>query len=252
MSHIVKIRLLWGIVIAVVVAAALTPRIPQDPHYHDFAATGGSLAIPNLGNILSNLLFLWVGVLGLYRFARGGLQLLRGIYTAYVGFFVGMIAIAVGSGYYHWVPDNVSLAVDRLAMTIAFVAFFCILLAERVSLPAARRLFPLLMLVGPASVIYWLSSELADHGDLRPYAVVQFLPILLTPLLLALFPPRYDRGADLLWMLAWYLVAKVCEAFDHEFLEWTGFLSGHAAKHLLAGVACVMFLRHLHLRRPIG
>ena len=252
MSYVAKIRLLWGIVIAAVVAVGFAPPIAQDPHYHAFAATGSWLSIPNLGNIASNLLFLWVGVTGLVRFARGGLQLLRGIYIAYVTFFIGMIAIALGSGYYHWAPDNASLAVDRLAMTIAFVAFFCILLAERVSLPAARRLFPLLMLAGPASVVYWLHGELGGHGDLRAYAVVQFLPILLAPLLLGLFAPRYDRSADILWMLAWYLLAKVCEILDHEFLEWTGFLSGHAAKHLLAGVACVVFLRHLRLRRPIA
>ena len=66
-----------------------------------------------------------------------------------------------------------------------------------------------------------------------------------------LFPPRYDRGSDIGWMLAWYLAAKLCEFLDHEMLEWTGWLSGHAAKHLLAGVSGLVFLRHLRLRKPL-
>jgi hypothetical protein len=48
--------------------------------------------------------------------------------------------------------------------------------------------------VGLGSVLYWHRTEQQGHGDLRPYLLVQFYPILAIPLLLLLFPPRYGQA----------------------------------------------------------
>lgn len=252
MSVATKQRLLLAICLAAVVATLLLPPIPQDPGYHLFADHTSLLSIPNTFNVLSNLLFAWVGVEGLYRLLQQkNLQILPQMKIAHATFFAALVFIAFGSMYYHWSPDNLSLTWDRLPMTIAFMSFISILLAERVSLTVASRLFPLLVITGVASIVYWHYSELRGHGDLRFYALVQFLPVLLTPLILVAFEPRFSRNSDIWWLWTWYFVAKLCEALDHEVYQLLHFLSGHSLKHVSAGIGCLVFLRHLRLRRPL-
>ena len=245
-------RALLAVCLLAVLAAALAPRIAQDPAYHRFADDTSLLAMPNGLNVLSNLVLLWVGLEGLYRLLRQrSLRIVEEIRLAYAFFFTALVLIAAGSAWYHWSPDNVSLALDRLPMTLAFMSFFTILLGERVSLRLARSLFPLLLLAGIASIGYWQYSEAAGRGDLRPYALVQYLPVLLTPLILLLYPARYSRPADIWWMLAWYLAAKLCEVFDDEIYQLLVFVSGHSLKHVAAGIAALVFLRHLRLREAV-
>lgn len=249
MSMLVKQRLLLAVCLVAVIATLLAPRIPQNPDYHLFADQTRLLAIPNALNVLSNLIFAWVGIEGLYRLiSQKPLQILQQIYFAYITFFAALIFIAACSIYYHWSPDNLSLAWDRLPMTVAFMSFITILLAERVSLKLAGRMFPLLLITGVASIVYWYYSELAGQGDLRIYALVQFLPMLLTPLILIVFASRYTRNSDIWWLWICYLAAKLCEILDHEIYQWLTLLSGHSLKHIAASIGCLVFLRHLRFR----
>ena len=179
------------------------------------------------------------------------LRILDQIFPVYLFFFVALILIAAGSGYYHWSPDNQTLLWDRMPITLAFMSFFTILLAERVSIDLAKNLFVLLVIAGLASIIYWHYSELAGRGDLRPYVLIQFLPILLTPFILSMFASRYTRSSDIWWFLAWYLVAKLCEAFDRQIYDALIILSGHSLKHISASIGCLVFLRHLRFRKTL-
>ena len=52
-------------------------------------------------------------------------------------------------------------------------------------------------------------------------------------------------------MLGGYLLAKLLEVFDHEIYAQSGWIGGHSLKHLAAGLACLVFLRHLRLRREL-
>jgi hypothetical protein len=245
-----KYRILIGISVIALVVAILAPRIAQDPLYHQFADQNAFLSIPNTLNVLTNLLFCWVGIEGVYRLSRQkSLRIVDAAYPAYLVFFAALILIAAGSGYYHWKPDNQTLVWDRLPMTIAFMSFFTIMLAERISVSLARMLFPVLIGIGIASIVYWYLSEQNSQGDLRPYALIQFLPMLLIPSMLLLFTSSYTRSRDIWWFLAWYMIAKICETFDAQLLNWLGLLSGHSLKHIAAGVACLVFLRHLRFRR---
>jgi hypothetical protein len=63
-----KRRALWPflvLAIAVGIAALLVPRTPQPLSYHHFADQRTWLGVPNFGDVVSNLLFLLAGVLGL-------------------------------------------------------------------------------------------------------------------------------------------------------------------------------------------
>ncbi len=244
---------LLALVAAGIGAALLAPPVPQDPRYHQFADPEPLLGIPAGFNVLSNLLFLWAGVAGLYAlFATRSLAIAERARPAYAGFFGALILVAAGSAYYHVAPANATLAWDRLAITLAFMSLTTMLLAERVSERVALRLYPVLLVAGIASIVYWRLGDGAGQGDLRAYALIQFLPLALAPLILGLYPSRFTRAHELWWVLVWYGVAKGCEQFDHEIYAALGFVSGHSLKHLAAGIACLVVLRHLRRRAPLA
>jgi len=251
MSVVAKQRLLIAIFAAVAITILLLPKIPQDPAYHQFADQRALLGIPNAFNVLSSLIFAWAGIVGGYRLlARNTLRIRSGIYLAYVIFFAALLLTGLGSAAYHWRPDNASLTLDRLPMAISFASFSVILLAERVSLDFARRALPPALLAAVTAVVYWYYGELAGNGDLRAYLLLQLMPVILLPFVLLACPSRYDRNADLWWLLAWYLAARLCELFDRQIYDALGLVSGHSLKHIAAGIASLLFLRHLRLREP--
>ena len=108
-------------------------------------------------------------------------------------FILGAVLIGFGSGYYHLDPDNERFLWDRLAMMPTFMAWFAAIVSERVSLRARLRLLPLFVVAGLGSAVWWGWSEAHAMGDLRFYLLMQLLPMLLIPLLLWRYPPRY-RG----------------------------------------------------------
>ena len=243
-----RVWIIVGIGLAAIVTVLFLPPIPQDPAYHDFADRRPFLGIPNALNVLSNAPFVLVGALGLAFVRRRAALEER---TALLILFAGVGLTGFGSAYYHLAPGNVTLFWDRLPMTIVFMSLFAVIIAERISLTAGRRLLPILLLAGAGSVAYWLVGELSGAGDLRPYALVQFFPLVAIPLILLLFPPRYTRGADLLGALAWYALAKLFEALDARFFAVGGIVSGHTLKHLASAVAMYWILRMVRTRRAI-
>jgi len=248
-----KRALLILIGVILVVSTSFVDPIPQDQQYHQFADQRSYLSIPNTLNVISNLLFTVAGIAGLYLLClRRSLVNVDSMFPAYFTFFAALIAIAPGSAWYHWMPDNQSLAWDRLPMTLAFMSFFTIIIGERVSSGFARLIFLPLLIVGVLSILYWSFSELEGSGDLRPYALVQFLPMLIIPLILLLFSSKYTRDRDIWIFLACYLAAKVLEIFDDQIYQLLGFISGHSLKHIAASIGTIVYLRYLYKRTAIN
>ncbi len=238
----------WLLVLICVLAAfglCLAGRIPQDPAYHQFADTRHIGGIDNAWNVVSNLPFLLVGTFGFWRYPRLAVP---GTKSAYMLLCLGVLLVGFGSTYYHLAPSNASLLWDRLPMTIAFMALFSLLLDERVTNRFKHTsLWPLVAL-GVCSVLYWSWTQSQGRGDLRPYVLVQFLPIVLMPLVLWLFPARYLRSRLLLHAFAWYGLAKALEQFDHGVYQLTHVVGGHPLKHLVAALAVLCILRAVPLR----
>lgn len=239
--------LVAGILTAIVLSR---PPIAQPPTYHAFADTRAMLGVPHALNVLSNLPFVFAGAGGLWlllrRRATSGWEPEDAMYAA---MFTGVVLTAPGSAWYHWAPDNTRLVWDRLPMTVGFMAFFAAAVTERVSRVWGLRLFPLLLAAGAACVVYWDWTERAGAGDLRPYLLVQFLPLLLVPLLFALYPPKYTRGGDILVAIALYGAAKSFEWLDRQIFDMTGLASGHTLKHITAAAGVAWLLRMLALRQ---
>jgi surface polysaccharide O-acyltransferase-like enzyme len=220
-------------------------RIPQDPNYHLLADTKALGDVPNFWNVFSNLPFLVVGAFALFRVSRLSERESR---TAYLVLSIGVTLVGLGSAYYHYSPSNESLLWDRLPMTVAFMGLFSMLLAERVVDGYHQRWLWALVGVGIAAALYWSWTEAHGEGDLRPYALVQFLPIVLMPLIMALFPKKYLSNKLLLCAFAWYFVAKALEHYDHQILNITGVIGGHPVKHVAAAIAVLCIVRSVPVR----
>lgn len=249
MHHDYRVRILFIITLAALIAVFNFAPIPQDPAYHRFADQRLIAGLPNFWNVISNVPFLIIGFIGmrqvLIRQPAGALADLRWMYFV---FFVGVFLTGIGSSYYHLNPDNRTLVWDRLPMTIGFMALFSAIVGEYISIRAARTLFAPLLIIGLASVFYWHVTELNGRGDLRPYALVQFLPMVLIPVILWLFSS--DRQDDVYYwgMIAAYVLSKGAEYFDAGLYDLAGTVSGHTLKHLLAAVAPYIYYRALRQR----
>lgn len=234
-------------------AALLLPAMPQPADYHRFADARPLFGIANFLDVVSNAGFLAVGI--------GGLALLLGGRTPferraerwpYLFFFIGVLLTAVGSGYYHLFPDNERLVWDRLPMTIAFMSLIAAQIAERINLRLGLALLLPLIVIGFASVAYWIATERTGAGNVIPYGVLQAWAVVMLLALTVFFQSRYTRGGDLYWVFAGYLSAKLLETFDRDLFAIGHLVSGHTLKHLAAAVAAFFVLRMLMLRRPLA
>jgi hypothetical protein len=244
-----RLQLLLLVVIAVPAAALLIDPIPQDPTYHLFADRRTLLGVPHFWNVASNLPFLVVGAVGLALLSGRRWPLQADLSFLYPALFMALLLTGFGSAAYHLAPSNTSLVWDRVGITLAIATLCCIVLGEHVSARLARRLFAPLVTAGTATVAWWVWTESRMAGDLRPYALFQFMPMLLIPLVLLLYPSRYDRTAFLWWVIAMYALAKVCEIFDAGLFALAGFISGHSLKHVIAALAMAVFVHGLAMRR---
>ena len=217
------------------------PTIAQPEGYHRFADNRSWLGIPNAADVLSNLAFVAVGLLGLLRLQQNQRPLPSMVRVSLYVFFIGFFLTGFGSAYYHWNPTNETLVGDRLPMTIVFAGVFGALLTERVSSRCGFAALLFMLVVGPASVFYWKAM-----ADLSLYAVVQFGGVAGIFLVLSVTKKGHD---PLPWwtLMAWYGVAKILEAGD--VVVWNAtreVFAGHAWKHItaaLGGLAMANALR---------
>jgi succinate dehydrogenase hydrophobic anchor subunit len=248
-----------GIIFATVtIAIFLIPSLPQNENYHHFADPRAFGGIHNAFDVLSNVFFLIVGLLGM-RFVLNDRSAAHPVQRfldprerwPYLIFFAGVALTAFGSAYYHLHPDDAHLVWDRLPMTLGFMSLLAATLNERISVKTGTRSLIPLLIFGVASVLYWNVTLARGYNDLRPYVVAQFGSLLALLLLVAFFPPRYTRGADLIVSLLIYALAKVFEAADRPIFNLGGIFSGHTMKHITAAVSAYWILRMLKLRAPV-
>jgi hypothetical protein len=231
-----------GTLLAIIIMLMLKP-IAQAAAYHHFCDTRTFWGIPNYANVISNLPFVLIGLAALARLRRRPL-IPTSIRASYACLFIGIILTGIGSAYYHCSPNNDTLTFDRLPMTIVFMSLLAAITGESIShRMAAVTLIPLL-LAGAASIWYWQYT-----GDLRPYVLVQYYPIVLIPAILLLFPSKAgNRGwPPLLWAIGWYALAKVFDQLDCPIYSLGGLVSGHTLKHLAAAVSTGLLVKRFRL-----
>jgi hypothetical protein len=239
-----RLGLLAAVIVAAGVATVLVPPIPQDLAYHDFADRRAVLGLQHGLNVLSNVGFLLAGGWALVRVMGATLPAWERV--AGLLFAVGLLLTGLGSAWYHAAPSNATLVWDRLPLAALFPTVFAVVIGDRLSVAAGRALLAPLALGAVASVVWW---HLTD--DLRAYAVAQFLPMLLIPLMLILLPGR-RRAVPLVAGIALYAVGKAAELGDRAVLGAGGVVSGHTLKHLLAAAASAFIVVWLTLPPRAG
>lgn len=245
-SHLI----IAGIVLAVLAVFLLATPFPQPRAYFAFADDRTFFGVPNFWNVASNALFLVPGVAGLWLLARQPRAgVLPALNPAYHILFTGILLTAFGSAWFHLAPNLRTLFWDRLPMTIAFMSLAAIVVGEHVDAKTGKYVLWPLLAIGAASVLYWDWSEGRDAGDLRLYGIVQFLPMLLIPVLLLTYRSAFDRTGFLWMVLTLYALAKGVEYLDREFYNLGETVSGHTVKHLLAALAATVLVYGIMKRR---
>lgn len=220
--------------------------IAQLPNYHQFADRSVLAGLPHAADVLSNIGFAVVAIWGLLRLRRMPEAAGRHGYRL---FLAALLMTAIGSAFYHLAPDNARLVWDRLPIALACAGLLAAVRAECLSKPDSRAAAWSLGIFAVLSVAWWHVTEQNRAGDLRPYLLLQTLPLVLIPLWQFIYrAPRRDQLA-FGCALALYVAAKFAELNDHMLLAAFGVISGHTIKHLLAAAAAAVLVARLVERR---
>jgi len=219
-----------------IVAMLLHGPIAQLNGYHDFADQRQWLGISNAADVLSNLGFALVGLFGMRMlWLQRDHPAFKAGQSGYGLFFAAIFLTAFGSGWYHLNPDNARLVWDRLPIALGCAGLLAAVWHE--TLGRSRWISPVLAILAVISVMWWRYTDLLGIGDLRPYLLLQLLPLAIVPLLQWQHRrPRVERLAFTV-AIGLYAVAKIFELADHATLGILLILSGHTIKHLLATLA---------------
>ena len=226
------------VVVGTIAILAVHGRIAQPAHYHEFADRSVISGIHHAADVLSNTGFAVVAIWGwLTLYPKRCDDRLCAGWPGYRLFLVGLFLTAFGSAFYHLAPDNARLVWDRLPIALVCAG---LLVGVRGDVrPGSKTQIEAFALgtYAIACVVWWAWTDRNGADDLRPYLLLQGLPLVLIPLWQAIYrAPRADRVIFAIAMLL-YVLAKVAEVFDHDIAAALGFISGHTIKHLVATAA---------------
>jgi hypothetical protein len=243
------------ITVGITVILAVHGRIAQPLDYNEFADESVAFGIHHAADVLSNAGFALVAIWGwLTLRPRRTSDQLRAGWPGYRLFLIGLFLTAFGSGFYHLAPDNARLIWDRLPIALACAGLLVGVRGD--TQPGLKTEIEAIVLglFAVASVAWWAYTDNSGAGDLRPYLLLQGLPLVLIPLWQAIYrAPRTDRIAFAAAM-GLYVLAKIAEVLDHEIANTFGFVTGHTLKHLIATMATAVVVwglnRRFSARRP--
>jgi len=205
---------------------------------HHFVDGRTWFGIPNAADVLSNLPFVIFGIWGLALQAKWNKPSQRHLGRegfVLTLFFTGLIFTTIGSSLYHLAPSDSTLAWDRAGMAFAFAGVLGIAASERISSRSGIWLSLTGLAAGTLSLIVWTQTD-----DVLPWSVFQFGGMAMVLVLAFTKPISKSLGVSLFALIAYYAIAKVCEANDHGLYEATGhWVSGHSLKHLVASLAAL-------------
>ena len=213
----------------------LWPELPTADRaaYFEFADENSFGIFPNVLNVISNLPFIWIGILGGYFVHKNSMKSLRSLKVFCYWLAGASIATGLGSSCFHLHPNPSSLTWDRLPMAIGFAAIAALIIADRIDLSLGRVSSWILIPLGMFSVlglhVGWI--------DLRPYIFVQYGTLIFVLLLVLLKPPQKIPNSVWWAGVGLYVVAKIFELADKLVYDFTGLISGHSLKHLFAALA---------------
>lgn len=238
-----------AVALGVVAALLAAGPLAQPADYHRFADRSILFGIPHAADVLSNIGFTLAGLWGWSGLRRRSGALAGDAGFGYRLFLLGLIVTGPASAWYHLAPDDARLAWDRLAVSLACAGLLAGVRAETAGTRFPRSETVGLAAFAVAGVLWWWLDNDGGDGDLRPYLLLQILPLLLIPLWQTLHRRPATERIVFAAALGLYVLAKLAELFDHELLAATAAVSGHTLKHLLATLAALLIVGVLR-RRP--
>lgn len=234
------------VAVATLAMAAYGP-IEQPAGYHAFADRSTLWGIPHSGDVLSNAGFALVaGWAAAVLWPRRREAAMREGWPGYGLFLAALAATAIGSTFYHLAPDDARLVWDRLPIALACAGLLAAVHVETFRLH--RWIVWGYVAAAVSSVAWWRLTDLRGTGDLRPYLLLQGLPLVLIPLWQwSSGRPLQERRAFGIAVLL-YVAAKGFELADRLVYDAAAPLSGHTVKHVLAAVAAAAIIRALSSR----
>ena len=228
--------------------------IAQPERYHEFADRRAIFGLTNAADVLSNAGFAIVGLWGLARlYPARAHPLLSVAWPGYCMFLVALVLTAAGSTFYHLAPDNARLVWDRVPIALACAGLLAGVRADCRPETNTRLAAALLAIAAVASVLWWRLTDIAGTGDLRPYLLIQGLPLVLIPVWHAVYAAPRDERLAFAAAILLYVAAKAAELYDEALFSALGGLGGHTVKHLLAtasaAVIAFQLTRRLRMKR---
>ena len=246
-----KIIVLLAVFVITAVALFFADPIAQDLAYHRFSDCREMLGIPHFMDVLSNLPFLIIGVMGFKLVGKAYKKQPMAYFIMTFILFVGVLLTGLGSAFYHYAPNNFTLIFDRLPMTLVFNALFATVIYDYVDRRAGAIVFYGLLMAGVYSILYWYYTELMGVGDLRMYAFIQFFPVVAVPLILIFYKNTQLYTKLLIYAFVAYAIAKLCEHFDAVIFSYLKVISGHTIKHLFSALA-VWFIYKIYRKQIVN
>lgn len=200
---------------------AIHGPIAQPPDYHHFADARSAFGIPNAADVLSNIGFAAAGLWGWLR--------IRHRQPGCLLFLGALVMTGAGSFFYHLAPDDARLVWDRIPIALACAGLLAGVHAQCTGTDHEARNTGILAVIALTSVMWWSWT-----GDLRPYLMLQVLPLILIPLWQWAADRPCDERRAFAAAILLYVLAKGAELHDHEVFHASGIVSGHTLKHLLA------------------
>lgn len=223
---------------AVLVIVGLLPPVSRGPGFHDYADERSWLGIPYAGDVLSNLPFVLVGLIGLRvvpRLAPRSRRLAGVMSCAFVG-------VGFGSGLYHMHRTDLTLVLDWLPIVLVLSWLTALVIFDRIGARAGRVAAWLLPAAAVTTVMVWWLGGGTAGGDMRWYVGLQLSLVVATPVIALMYPSGRLGTRELMLAVAGFLAARTVNLYDHALLDAIG-LSGHSLKHLFAALASWFVVR---------
>lgn len=208
--------------------------VPLGPGAHEYADMRAWFGLPNAANLLASLALLPAALFGLVATRSSGWPM--ALRRPWLGFHACALAAAVLAAVYHLAPTDTAYLLANTALSAACALLTAALLAERVDprFGSAAAVGSICAIVAAAAGwVGWTGAS-----DLRPFIMIDVLPVLLVPAGALGLPGGHLRSTDWTAVLFAYAAAKLADIGDAAIFAATGWLSGHALMHLgLAFVA---------------
>lgn len=239
-------RVIAAVPVIAAIAAALAPPVTRGPAFHVYADQRSWLGLPHAGDVVSNLPFVLVGLLGLMHLVRAPQRPLVAPMALVALVFGGFVAIGLGSGGYHLAPGDATLAFDWLPIVLTLAWLAALVIVDRIDRKLGLDAAAAFTAAAIAGVVVWWAGGGTGGGDMRWYVATQATLVVVIGLAAAMPATAQAAAAlDRRWLLAGvagFLAARALSSLDQCLLDALG-ISGHSLKHVVLGGAAGCVLR---------